>query len=247
MTDPVYLLLLFAAGIAAGVINTSAGGGSMLTVPVMIFLGMDPLVANGTNRFGIIVQNAVAIEGFRRRGFGYFGTSLKLGLWALPGALIGAWLAAHIDADLFQRILSIVLVMSALSLLLPAKRDAGGTHRPHWLLAGPALFGIGLYGGFVQVGVGILLMLGLKHLLRLDLLRVNVHKVFIVLIYTLPALAIYAAMGQVDWLAGAVLAVGNAIGAWLGIRLAMRGGEKLIRWIVAAAVIAMGIKLLLGR
>ncbi|HET6654930.1 MAG TPA: sulfite exporter TauE/SafE family protein [Gammaproteobacteria bacterium] len=247
MTDPVYLLLVFAAGIAAGVINISAGGGSMLTVPVMIFLGMDPLVANGTNRFGIIVQNTVAIEGFRRRGLGYFGTSFKLGLWALPGALIGAWLAAHIDADLFQRILSIVMVVSALSLLLPAKHDVDITHPPHWLLAGPALFIIGLYGGFVQVGVGFLLMLGLRHLLRLDLLRINVHKVFIVLIYTLPALTVYAAMGQVDWLAGAALAAGNALGAWLGIRLAMHGGERLIRWVVAVAVIAMGIKLLLAR
>lgn len=246
MTDPVYLLLLFAAGVAAGVINISAGGGSMLTVPVMIFLGIDPLVANGTNRFGIIVQNTVAIDGFRRRGFNYFGTSFKLGLWALPGALIGAWLAAHIDADLFQRILSIVLLISALSLLVAAKHDVNDDRPPRWLLAGPALFAIGLYGGFVQVGVGFLLMLGLRHLLHLDLLRVNVHKVFIVIVYTVPALAIYAAMDQVDWAAGVVLAAGNALGAWFGIKIAMRGGERLIRVVVAVAVIAMGIRLLLA-
>jgi uncharacterized membrane protein YfcA len=108
----------------------------------------------------------------------------------------------------------------------------------------PALFGIGFYGGFLQVGVGFLFMAALYHLVRLDLVFVNMHKVFIILVYTIPALLIFTITGNVNWKFGLILAAGNALGAWWGAHAAVKGGEKIIRIILAIAISIMAFKLL---
>ncbi|HYW04862.1 MAG TPA: sulfite exporter TauE/SafE family protein [Gammaproteobacteria bacterium] len=245
MNLPLQTGLLFGTGTAAGIINVLAGGGSMLSVPVLIFLGVDPLTANGTNRVAIAVQNATAVYGFRRHERGSFPTSMKLALAALPGSLVGAWLASHMNNSAFQQVLSVVLVLSVIALFLPSPRSTEGGGPGGWrrVLVYPVMFGIGLYGGFIQIGVGFIFMAGLQRLLRIGLVRVNVHKVFIILIYTLPALGIFLWRGQVDWLLGLTLAAGNAAGAWIATRLAIRGGDRWIRVVVAIAVVLMAAKL----
>ena len=106
-----------------------------------------------------------------------------------------------------------------------------------------SLLGIGFYGGFLQIGVGFLFMAALFHLLRVDLITVNMHKVFIILIYTLPALVIFMWTGNVNWKYGLILAAGNAFGGWWGAHVAVKGGERAIRIILAVAISIMALKL----
>lgn len=245
MTLPLQTALLFATGTAAGIINVLAGGGSMLSVPVLIFLGVDPVTANGTNRVAIAVQNATAIHGFRRQSEGSFPLSTKLALAALPGSIVGAWLASHMNNAAFQRVLAVVLVLAVIALFLPSPAAPESEQLSPWrrALVYPVMFGIGVYGGFIQIGVGFIFMAGLQRLLRLGLVRVNIHKVFIIFVYTLPALGIFLWRGQVNWLLGLSLAAGTASGAWIATRLAIRGGERWIRVVVAIAVVLMAVRL----
>lgn len=240
-------VLLLVAGFASGVINVTAGGGSMLALPILIFAGLDPVTANGTNRVSIAVMGATSAYAFRRQQLSDFGLSTRLAVWAVPGAILGAWLATQVDNSVLQKIISVVLILCVVTLFLPIK-PAPEKHIDNmrsWL-AYPVMFAIGFYGGFIQVGASFVFMIGLQHLLRIDLVKANMHKVLIVFIYTLPALGMFIWMGQVNWTLGLVLAVGTAIGAWIGTRIAIKGGERWIRIFVALVVILMAGKLFLG-
>ncbi len=239
------LLLLFGLGIVVGFINVNAGGGSSLTLPMLIFLGLDGALANGTNRVAIFVQNIFAVASFRKREFHEFQLSGKLSLLTLPGVIIGAILATKISGVLFERILGVVLIFIVISMFFSrnyAKGNRDQEKHTNWLIY-PALFGIGFYGGFLQVGVGFLFMAALYHLLKLDLIRVNMHKVFIILIYTVPAIVIFLVTGNINWKFGLSLAAGSGIGAWFGARASVKGGEKLIRTVLAIAILVMAFKL----
>jgi len=241
--DILHLLLLFGVGAVAGFINVNAGGGSSLTLPTLIFLGLDAAVANGTNRIGLILQNIFAVSSFRKNRVYKFKTSIFLAVFTLPGAIIGALIATQVSNTLFQRILGGVLILIVFSMIFSRsyKKNALESTRS-WFIY-PALFGIGFYGGFLQVGVGFLFMAALYHLLRVNLVFVNMHKVFIILIYTIPALAVFSLTGNVNWQFGLVLAAGNALGGWWGAHAAVKGGEKVIRIILAVAITIMAGKL----
>lgn len=145
-------LLLLVAGFASGLINVVAGGGSMLALPVLIFAGLDPVTANGTNRISIAVMGATSAYAFRRQELSEFGLSTRLAAWAVPGAIVGAWLASQVDASVLQRIISVVLIVCVLTLFIPIKplrADQIGGARS-WLTY-PVMFAIGIYGGFIQV------------------------------------------------------------------------------------------------
>lgn len=240
------LVLLFAVGSVAGFINVNAGGGSSLTLPTLIFLGLDGALANGTNRVAILIQNVLAVASFRKNKMHAFKTSASLSLLTLPGAVAGAVLAVHISSALFERIVGIVLIFIVFSLFVSqtsAAEPQGTKGLRSWLLY-PALGAIGFYGGFLQIGVGFLFMAALYHLHRLDLVRVNMHKVFIILVYTLPALLVFVKTGNVIWRYGLILGAGSAFGAWWGAHAAVKGGERFIRIILAVAIIIMAAKLL---
>lgn len=245
MPEFLTLVLLFAVGILAGFMNVMAGGGSTLTLPSLIFLGLDSATANGTNRVAILIQNISAIASFRRRQIHEFKNSFKLGLLTLPGAIVGSLLAVKISDVWFQRILAVVMIGIVVSMLTPAAnlRVSRKEVRSRWLIY-PAMFGIGFYGGFIQVGVGFLLMASLFYLLHLDLVHVNMHKVFIVLVYTVPALGVFLWSGNIDWLLGFVLAAGNAVGGWWSAHIQVKKGERFIKYVLAVAIIAMSLKLL---
>jgi uncharacterized protein len=240
------ILILFAAGTIAGFINVMAGGGSSITLPILIFLGLDATVANGTNRIAIFIQNISAIKSFKNEQYSEFKISFKMALFALPGAIIGALFAVRISGELFEKILAIVMIGIIISMIVPKKKNDTDndaeqkTSRAVYL----AMFGIGFYGGFIQVGVGFLLMAALQYLMRINLVLVNMHKVFIVLIYTFPALIIFIVTDNVNWPLGLVLAAGNAFGAWWSAKLAVKKGEKLIKGILITAILIMSLKLL---
>ncbi len=240
-----HLLLLFGVGAVAGFINVNAGGGSSLTLPTLIFIGLDGAVANGTNRIALIIQNILAVSSFHKNRAYQFKTSLKFAAFTLPGAVIGALISTKISNILFQQILGGVLIFIVFSMFFSRSyKDNNSNISSHknWLVY-PALLGIGFYGGFIQAGVGFLFMAALYHLLRLDLVLVNMHKVFIILIYTFPALLVFVLTGNVNWICGSVLGAGNAFGAWWGVHTAIKGGEKAIRIILTVAITIMALKL----
>ena len=158
MPELLTLLILYATGCFAGAVNVMAGGGSTLSLPVLIMLGMDAGVANGTNRIAITIQNVAATTTFARERRVEWARCLRYAAWALPGAIIGSFTATQLADEWTERVIGILLILVVLSMAWPAarKHTAGGALRSHWM--GPALLGIGFYGGFIQMGVGFFFM-----------------------------------------------------------------------------------------
>ncbi len=241
-----YFPLLTFVGVFAGWLNVLAGGGSLLTLPIMLFMGMPGPVANGTNRIAILAQNISAVAAFFQRGFSDFRLSLSLALAATPGAIAGALIGVQLNGEWFDRILALVMIGVMVVMSLPKKphTDVGNTSTKRLVLGHLCMLAIGFWGGFIQIGVGFMLMPVLHRVMGLDLVRVNMHKVFIVMFYTLVALTIYASQIEVLWIAGLCLALGNSIGAWIGTNMAVNRGEKLITRVLNIVLVAFVIKLL---
>ena len=242
--------LLFLAGTAAGFVNVLAGGGSLLTLPLMIFLGLPGSLANGTNRVAILAQNVSGSITFRRLGVHDFRQSVILALIALPGAALGATLGSSFSGPGFDRLLAAVMLGVLVATSAKTGRDdndvappatPGGRRRG---LTYVGIFAVGFYGGFIQAGVGFLLIALLHRGMQMRLTTVNMHKLFVVGVYTLVALIIFACRGQVCWVAGICLALGNSLGAWIGAHTAVKQGDPFIRIVFNVAVIAMAIALL---
>jgi len=243
------VLALAMAGAAAGFINVVAGGGSLLTMPLMIFLGLSPNAANGSARVAILVQNLAAVLRYRRAGKLELSLIKRLLPPLLVGASAGAWAATVIDPAGFRALLGwIMLGCAALVVFDPSRlmgREAASTRRPAsaarlW----PTLLVIGFYGGMIQAGVGYLILSGLTLVLGLELLEANVMKVVLVFAYTPIALLFFLSEGLVDATAAISLAAGQALGGWLGASAALKRGAGLIRAMLAMVIVVSGIKLL---
>jgi uncharacterized membrane protein YfcA len=242
------IIIVIVVGIVGGFVNTLAGGGSLLTLPALIFVGLPSAVANGTNRVAILMQNATAVAGFKQQGLADFKFGLGLSVPAVVGAILGAKLAVDISDALFQKVLAaVMLLVVGLILWNPTRRlqgDQAVLSPKRRLLAMVAFFFVGVYGGFIQAGVGFIIIAALVLITGLDLVQTNSHKVFVVGVYTLAALATFALSGKVNWVIGLVLGVGNGIGGWIGSQWAVVGGEKWIKVVLAVTVVAMAAKLL---
>ena len=242
------LALLTVAGFAAGWINVLAGGGSLFTVPLMVFLGLPGPVANGTNRISIIAQNITAVGAFRRKGFSDFRLSATLSLAASVGAFFGALIGVELDGAWFNRVLAAVMVAIIIIMALGEDKnapapDANGKAK-NLVLGHILMIGAGVWGGFIQIGVGFLMMPILYRVMGLDLVRVNMHKVFIALIFTTVAFFVFASKVEIAWEAGAALSVGTGIGGWMGAHATIRKGEQFIKRALIAVLAAMTAKLL---
>ncbi len=254
------VVLLTATGALSGFLNVLAGGGSLFTMPVMRFLEMSGPLVNGTNRVAIVAQNATAVWGFFRKGYAEFKLSVTLALcyeflrqretWE-PGAIAGAIAGNKLEGVWFDRVLAAVMV--AVLILMAQKHKPAAPDAPTSVVSrkrviwGHALMMIaGFYGGFIQAGVGFILMAILHQVMGMDLVRVNMHKVFIVGVFSVVALLVYAVQGNVDWIMGLVLSVGNAAGAYFGSHVTIARGEKFIRVVMYVALVAMALALLLG-
>jgi len=243
LNDFISLIILFGVGLIAGFINVNAGGGSSLTLPVLIFLGLDSALANGTNRVSLIIQNLTAVQSFKKEEYHQFNTSLKLALFTLPGAITGAFLAVKIDDILFQKILGVVMIGIIISMLFNKKNSKTNKNGLITWIGYLSMFGIGFYGGFIQVGVGFLLMASLNYLMKFDLVVTNMHKVFIVFIYTIPAVMIFALTDNINWLFGLSLGIGSALGGWWGAKFSIKKGEKFIKYVLMTAILIMAVKM----
>jgi uncharacterized membrane protein YfcA len=241
--------LLLVIGTIAGFINVLSAGGSMLTLPLLMFLGLPPQVANGTNRVSITLQSVAATISFLKAGARYIGLSLRLSVPAVIGSMLGAWLALQVSDGLFEWVLLVVMACSAVLMLLPQPRLDTRPLSVDRLtpVVYLAMFGIGVYGGFIQVGVGILFILVLYRMLKIDLGQVNAFKVVIILVYTLPALGIFLYHDQVRWGYGLVLAAGSMLGAWVGVKVNVSSrGALWVKWLTIVVIAAIIIRLLLG-
>ncbi len=233
---------LAVAGVAAGFLNVMAGGGSLLTLPALLLLGLPADQANATNRLSIVSQSATGVWAFARGGKLDTGAIAPILLPTMAGSLIGALAASRVPVDLLEYVLvGAMMAMATLLLVHPRAVTAGADEQPRWhdrRLAGAAgLFAAGLYGGFVQAGVGFILLSVLGGVLRYDLMRANALKLVCTAVFGAVALTVFVLAGDVVWLPAALLAVYTVIGSQLGVRFALRAPEALIRWVIFAAVI----------
>jgi uncharacterized membrane protein YfcA len=240
--------LTILAGTIAGFINTLAGSGSLVTLPLLIFIGLPATVANGTNRVGVLLQNVVGVNSFRQQGVLDVRCVWYLGIPAVIGSILGAQIAVSLNEIVMRRVIGVIMVMMLFVILLRPNRWLAGelielTTRPT-LLQLIIFFLIGIYGGFIQAGVGIFLLAGLVLGVGYDVVRANAVKVGIVLFFTIFALAVFVVNDQVNWPIGLILAIGNMIGAWLGARLAVEGGAVWVRRLLILVVIVSAADLL---
>jgi uncharacterized membrane protein YfcA len=244
--DILQMLLLAGLGVVAGILNVLAGGGSLMTLPVLIFMGLPAPVANGTNRIAILCQNVVAVGGFKSKGVFPAKLALLCTVPALIGSVIGAQLAIDISEELFRQILAVVMIGVILLMVFdPNKRLKVDEQHMTPLRTAVLLFSfflIGIYGGFIQAGVGFLIMSGLL-VHGLDLVKINAVKVFVVLFYTIIAMAVFIWHDQVNYPLGIALAIGNSAGGWIGSHLAVKKGHDWIRRLVIIVVVIFAIKL----
>ena len=239
-------LLLVLVGFLAGVVNVLAGGGSFLTVSAMIFMGLPPTVANGTNRIAILFQNVMAVKRFRDFQVLPLGFSVFVTLPAILGSILGAYIGATVHDVVFKKIFAVIMVVvSFLSLANLRFRPLleEGVLKRVFLIVG--FFLVGVYGGFVQAGVGFLILAVLSFC-GFDLVVANAVKVFIILVFTVFAIAIFAYHGKVNLLWGLPLAVGNVAGAYVGTGLAFRKGELFIKKVVFFMLVVIALKLLVS-
>jgi len=227
-------LLLVATGVVSGFINTLAGGGSMLTLPILMIFGMPADIANGTNRLAVLAQSATGAFEFNRAG------RLDRNAWArvlvptILGAAIGA-IAASVMPVVYLKpvLLCVMMTMAALMLINPAFMQPGEDQTVNQGGLGlVALFGAGLYGGFIQAGVGFILLAALSGVMQYDLVRGNALKNLCTGIFSLVALVVFAWQEQVHWMWGLALAAGSAVGAYLSVKVTLTLSARVLKTIL---------------
>ena len=244
----VNFLLIVAVGFISGFLNTVAGGGSLISLPVLIFMGLPGSVANATNRVAILAQNIFAVGGFNSKGVKLpFPYSLYLGIASLAGGYIGAKLAVDIDDVLFNRILAIIMILVVTSIVLePRKKKNNRPERlslPHQIAGIVAFLFLGVYGGFIQAGIGFLVIAVLTNINHLNLIKTNYVKVFAAIVYTGVAVLVFALENKIIWATGLILAIGQGLGGWYASRWSVDKGEVWIKRVLVVAVIVLAVKL----
>lgn len=249
MSEWYHYLLLAIVGFIVGVINTLSGGGSLLTLPILIFIGLPSSVANGTNRIAIFIQTLFAYLGFKSKGAttNYSSFGWYLAVSATLGSLIGAKIAIDIRDDIFNRILAIVMILIVGFMVISPKKNLQQlTDRlkgKYAVWSTIVFFFIGVYGGFIQAGTGIFMLLALSTINHLTLIRSNVIKAMVMLIYTAATLVLFGINDKLNWSIGLTLASGQALGGWITSRWSVNKGDNIVKVFLIIMVIIMAIKL----
>ena len=227
------IVAILAAGLAAGFINTLAGGGSFLTLAALDFAGLPITVANGTNRIAVEAGAIMSTLGFHSKGVKDWRKALVFGIPGLFGSVIGAYIASILPGDVFEKIVGVAMIVMLVTMLFDPKRWVKDQpveitpKRRFWIYV--VFFLIGIYGGAIQAGIGFMLTAALVLLAGENLVRTAYFKSLVVGIYTIFALLTFALQGHVNWILGLVLSLGQGLGAWIASRLAVAKGERLIR------------------
>lgn len=239
--------IVLLVGALAGVINSMAGGGSFLLIPTLVALGLPATTANGTIRVAVLAQSGAAVATFHKREVHDYPLTKRLVAPMIVGALLGSLLATRLDDAVFRPVIGVCLLIWAVILLVQPDRFLNPpeqTREPDARTAALAA-AVGLYGGFLQAGVGFPLIALLSVHLGCDLVKSNAIKVALVLGYTLIALPVFAFAGQIAWVPAGVLVIGSMVGAWLGARWQVAKGSSVVRWFVLVMV-ALGGALMLA-
>lgn len=234
--------LLVSGGILAGIINAMAGGGSTLTVPLLVLAGVPGNDANGTNRVGILTSTIATAASFHRRGVTAYREAAPVLLPVVLGSFAGSLGVSQVTDETFETVFGLLMLpILFLSLRKPKPRTDGEPWSP--VLVAVVFFFIGVYGGAVQAGVGLVLLAALTRS-GYDLVTANVIKVLVTLVVTAIALPVFILQGHVQWGPALVLAAGLAIGGWFGARIAVEGGERVIRAVMVVATLVLAARLL---
>ncbi len=237
-----FIALLLASGLAAGFVNTIAGGGGFLTLSVLLLMGIPADVANGTNRVSVSAQSLEGVRGFHRHGALDIPAILPILAPTVSGSVIGTLLASYMPVELLRPALLIVMItMATVMMIRPRLMTPAAEEIPKRLAESPggwaALFAAGLYGGFIQGGVGFLLLFALVGVMRYSLVQGNALKLVCTFIFGAVALAIFAIRGQVLWIPGLVITVGTLIGVRYSVNFAVRAKTETLRNVLLLAVI----------
>jgi len=237
--------VLIAGGFLCGIINALAGGGSFVTLPLLILIGLPPQIANATNRVAIALQCAAGTTTYHRHKVMLWSHLPRIAIPTVLGSLLGAYLAAHVDETIFRRIAAVLFVLMIGTVFIDAKRWAKENAIGHIkLIYLPIYFLMGIYGGFLQAGLGTLLISSFVLLGGYDVVHGNALKFALAFCFTTAALLVFSGMGQVQWIPGLALAVGTITGGIVGARLVIARGAKWVRIVVVASAIGAIIKLL---
>jgi len=235
-------VLIFIGGLFAGFVNALAGGGSLLTVPLLGLGGVEGLVANGTNRVSVLLSSGTSALGFARGGYADWSKIVPVALPAVVGGTVGALVVSNIDDELFKRIFGLVMIpLLVLSLRPPKKAEAPS----RWPLPVTIVvfFLVGIYAGAIQAGVGLILLLVLNRAGH-DLVTGNAIKNFVVTGVSLIAVPIFLIQDQVRWGPALVLSAGTMTGGYIGANSAISGGERVVKPVLAIAVVILAGRML---
>ncbi|MDN5354172.1 MAG: uncharacterized protein PWQ09_928 [Candidatus Cloacimonadota bacterium] len=236
------IFILFLTGVLAGFINTIAGGGSTLTLPVLILAGIPSVAANATNRIGILFQNIMATSRFHHHRQLNIKPIVHITIAAVLGSILGSLTAVNIRSEVFDKILAGIFLFILVVMFIP-KPNLQKRKLPK-AIEFLIFFFIGIYGGLIQAGVGFIFLATLNLVGNFNLVKANAVKVFIVLCYTIIAVIIFALSKKIVWVYGLILALGTSLGAFIGVHTAVKGGEKAVKIVLTIAVVAASLKLL---
>jgi len=246
-----YIIILVVTGFLAGVINTMAGGGSNLTIPALMVMGLPADIANATNRVSVVFQSLTAARGFKKHGKLDIPDMKMIVGTTLVGGLVGASLASYMPADFLKpTLLAAMIIMAGIILFKPSAITASEGTTADTVMGNkksiPILLLAGFYGGFVQAGVGFILIAAIAGSLRYDLVRANALKIVCTLAFTLVALALFVVRDQVLWIPGLILACGSIVGAHIAVRITLKISQKTLKWFLFIMTIFASLAALLA-
>jgi len=243
-----HISLLIVAGFLAGFINTLAGGGSAITLSVLLFLGLPANVANGTNRIALMIQNIAGVASFKQQKQLESKKALWLALPALIGAAIGSYIAVDVNELIIKRAIAIVLVLMLVMLFYKPQQWLKGNpilqqEKLKWWLY-PLFFFIGIYAGFLHLGIGYAVLASIVLGAGFDLVKANAIKLLIILVWTPLSIYIFYTHGQLHIWYGVILGIGNFFGAFFASRIAVKKGTGFVRWVIVVVIIGTSLHLL---
>jgi uncharacterized membrane protein YfcA len=237
-------VFLLGGGFLAGIINTLAGNGSAITLPLLLSMGMDANAANATNRVGVLLQTFTAVASIKRTERSKI--LIKESVWyyipTILGSIGGALLAIDIDPDILKLIIGLLMIFVLFTLLLQPKKwliDTNPEKKKRTVIQWLIFFAIGFYGGFIQMGIGVLILSSLVLLVHYSLKDANIIKLLVALVMIVPAFIVFLVSGQIEWLPGIALAIGTSIGAWFAMRYLLEHpkASAFIRYLLIVVVV----------